>query len=182
LDIEPESEEDEDAIIERRRQLRRAIEQKYNDSASATPQMKTPSPSPSSDVAVESVERTIKEELEEEGQRLQEKGEDGEEELRKEDPAQQKEEENELKEQRSKIMALRAQVRNEKKDMFSSEYFEEMHLVSCCPSVQSTCLKVILVVHLGLQQHPFSFHDILKFRHNITQCYCICLHDKINIQ
>ena len=132
MDIEPESEEDEDAIIERRRQLRRAIEQKYQDSASATPNRQSLSPSPPSDVAVESVERTIEEELEEEGQRLQEVGKE-EEELRKDDPIQQKEEENELKEQRSKIMALRAQVRieNEKKDMFSSEYFEEMHLVSC---------------------------------------------------
>ncbi len=138
LDIEPESEEDEDAIIERRRQLRRAIEQKYQDSASATPQAQTLSPSPPSEIAVESSEKSIEEELGEEEERLEQRSGEGDEEaepgereeLSKEDPAQLKEEELELKQEKSKFSALRASLRSDKTDMFSSEHFEEMQLVS----------------------------------------------------
>ena len=69
LDIEPES-EDEDAIIERRRQLRQAIVQKYNSQTPTEVSSINPSPSPPSeadsdavgDEAAKDLEETIQQE------------------------------------------------------------------------------------------------------------------------
>lgn len=132
VDVEPESEEDEDAIIERRRQLRQAIVQKYQHSAPTTPQAEATSPAASSEVDSESMEKTVEAELEEEGRRLEEEGCEETSELRKdEDPTEIKMREEELKKKKTDLSALRAAVRNG--DMFSEEYlFEEVQLVSDC--------------------------------------------------
>lgn len=71
LDIEPES-EDEDAIIERRRQLRQAIVQKYNNNSQTPTEVSSinPSPAPPSeadsdavgDEAAKDLEETIQQE------------------------------------------------------------------------------------------------------------------------
>lgn len=130
VDLEPESEEDEDAIIERRRQLRQAIVQKYQQSAPTTPQPEVTSPSPPSEVDSETAEKTVEAELEEEERRLEEEGGEETSELRKEeDPTEVRKREEELKKKKTDLSALRAAVRNG--DMFSEEYlFPEVQLVS----------------------------------------------------
>ena len=129
--MEPESEEDEDTIIERRRQLRQAIVQKYQLQAPGTPQEATSSTALASETESNSAENIIEAELEEEGRRLEEEGGEETSELRKEeDPKEMKKREEELKKTKTDLSALRAAVRNG--DMFSEEdhLFTELQLVS----------------------------------------------------
>lgn len=140
IDLEPESEEDEDTIIERRRQLRQAIVQKYQQSAPTTPQLPS-SPAPPSEVDSETAENTVEAELEEEGRRLEKEGGEEMSELRKEeDPTEVKKREEELKQKKTDLSALRAAVRNG--DMFSEEdhLFKEVQLVSSVFSSKLTQL------------------------------------------
>ncbi len=134
LDLEPESEEDEDAIIKRRRELRQAIVDKYQQSLPSTPMVT--SPAPPTQEETDAAEKVIEEELKEEGRRLVEA--EGDEEktsgLKKEDPKEDEKEQDELMKKKTNLKALRASVRNG--DMFSDEYlFTEVQLVSghqCC--------------------------------------------------
>ena len=129
LDVEPES-EDEDAIIERRRQLRQAIVQKYLPAAEVSSMATTPARSESSEdsdtvgkEATKDLEETLhwaelkmKELKEERG------GSVGPEKQGKEEKQEQK---------RSNIQAMKAAVRNG--DMFSEiegDMFGEKYLVS----------------------------------------------------
>ena len=129
LDIEPES-EDEDAIIERRRQLRQAIVQKYQPLAEVSSMATSPAPSKSSedsdtvgDEAAKDLEETLHlaelkmKELKDEGE-----GSVG--------PAKQLAEGADGKEQkRSNLQAMKAAVRNG--DMFcEGDMFGEKYLVS----------------------------------------------------
>ena len=70
LDVEPESDEDEDTIIERRRQLHQAIVNKYHQPGPTTPQASSPTTPPSEvnlETAIrERIEEVLEEEKEEE--------------------------------------------------------------------------------------------------------------------
>lgn len=130
LDLEPESDEDEDAIIERRRQLRQAIVNKYQTSAPTTPQVPS-SPAPASEADSEAISQEVKEQLEEEEKMLEEVGEEEKEErsgLIKKDPEEEAKREVELRKKKTSLLALRESVRNG--DMFDEgDLFEEIHLV-----------------------------------------------------
>ena len=126
--MEPESEEDEDAIIKRRRELRQAMVDKYQQSVSTTPMATSPAPPTQEDT--DAAEKGIEEELEEEGRRLEgaEKDEEKTSGLKKEDPKEEEKVQDELKKKKTNLLALRASVRNG--DMFSEEYlFTEVQLV-----------------------------------------------------
>ena len=133
LDLEPESEEDEDAIIERRRQLRKAIVSKYQSSAPATPQQEdvSPSSSPRSPASSEVIGERIEAELEEEEKRRKEIEEEGEGDkmdgITKRDPKEEVKAQEELKRKKTNLSALREAIRNG--DMFSEDLFTEMQLV-----------------------------------------------------
>ena len=69
LDVEPESDEDEDTISERRRQLRQAIVNKYHQQVPTTPQASSPTTPPSEVGSETAIEECIEEEKKgEEGQ------------------------------------------------------------------------------------------------------------------
>ena len=61
LDVEPESDEDEDTIIERRRQLRQAIVNKYHQPGPTTPQASSPAAPPSEVDSETAIEERIEE-------------------------------------------------------------------------------------------------------------------------
>lgn len=127
LDLEPESEEDEDAIIERRRQLRQAIVQKYHHSAPTSPRASSPAPS---EADSETIGERVEAELKEEGRRLEEVDGDGEEvsRLTKKDPKEEQRAQDELRKKKTSLSALRESIRNG--DMFCEEdLFTEMQLV-----------------------------------------------------
>lgn len=121
MDVAPESEEDEDTIIERRRQLRQAIVSKYHHSAPTSPQEGS-SPAHNSDADSDAVIGELLEE--EEGQ----DGEEGEGEgLVKDDPKEAVKEQEELKRKKTSLSALREAVNG---DMFTEEdLFKERQLV-----------------------------------------------------
>ena len=128
LDVAPESEEDEDTIIERQRQLRKAIVNKYHQSVPTTPQ--GASPAPPSEANSDVIEERIGEELQEE-ERLLEKAEEGDrdEGIVKNDPKEEVNAQEELKKKKTSLSALREAIRNG--DMFSEgDLFQEMQLVS----------------------------------------------------
>lgn len=123
LDVEPETDEDEDSIIERRRQLRQAIVNKYHQSAPTTPPGS--SPAPPSDADSDAAGERIEEELKEEGRLLAEAEGDKEEGLVKNDPKEEVKIQEELKKKKTSLSALRDAIRNG--DMFSEEnLFTEM--------------------------------------------------------
>ena len=130
--MEPESEEDEDAIIERRRQLRQAIVNKYHQSVPTSPQEGS-SPAPpseaNSDAARERIEAELEEEEEERQLEEEGEGEGGVSGLVKTDPVEEKVVRDELKKKKTSLSALRESIRNG--DMFCEEdLFTEMQLVS----------------------------------------------------
>lgn len=130
--MEPESEEDEDAIIERRRQLRQAIVSKYQPSEPSTPMGAEPSPprSPASSEAIgERIEAELKEEEEERKKREEEEGGEAREMdgIVKKDLKEEVKVQEEIKGRKTKLLALRESVRNG--DMFSEDLFTEMQLV-----------------------------------------------------
>ncbi len=130
LDLEPESEEDEEAIIERRRQLRKAIVSKYQSSTPATPQQEAGSMSPRSPASSEAIGERIEAELEEEIKRKEAEGEEGGDAMdgiTKKDPKEELRAQEELKRKKTNLSALREAIRNG--DMFSEELFTEMQLV-----------------------------------------------------
>lgn len=124
--MEPESDEDEDTVIERRRQLRQAIVNRYHQPAPDTPQ--DASPSPPSDADSDVIGERIEEELEEQERELEEA--EGNEDnttsgLVKNDPKEEVKEQEELKKKKTSLSALRDSIRNG--DMFSEEnLFTEM--------------------------------------------------------
>lgn len=142
LDVEPES-EDEDAIIERRRQLRQAIVQKYLPAPEVSSMATTPARSESSEdsdtvgnEATKDLEETLhwaelkmKELKEERG------GSVGPEKQGKEEKQEQK---------RSNIQAMKAAVRNGdmfseiEGDMFGEKYLVSSHTPQCHTSHNST--------------------------------------------
>lgn len=137
LDVEPES-EDEDALIERRRQLRQAIMQKYQHlqpptegSSLATSPAKSESSNADSDKVGDEAARDLEETIHQEEIKLREKkdeGQESEETVKKDIPLSQGEEEEQEKKKLS-LRAMKAAVRNG--DMFSEEdMFGEKALVS----------------------------------------------------
>lgn len=137
LDVEPESDEDEEAILERRRQLRQAIVNKYRQSAPGTPQQPD-SPAPPSEADSEMIGEKAaadaKEEEEEEKREMEgeQEGEEGgvASGLTKKDPEEEVRAQDELKKKKTNFAALRKEIRNGE-DMFSEVYvFPEIQLVS----------------------------------------------------
>ena len=129
LDIEPES-EDEDAIIERRRQLRQAIVQKYQQSLPPTEVSSRATSLARSDADSDTVGDEATKDLEKSIQlaklKIQQKVEEGESSV---GPAKMDAgaDSSEMKQKTSNLLAVRAAVRNG--DMFSEELFGEKYLV-----------------------------------------------------
>ena len=132
LDIEPES-EDEDAIVERRRQLRQAIVQKYqqllNPSSTEPPSLAvSPTPSADSDdvgnVAAKDLEESIQQAELKIKQKVAEEGEGGKGSVGPSKAEGRQREEEEAKQQKSNLLAVREAVRNGDmfEDMFSEKY------------------------------------------------------------
>ena len=133
LDVEPESDEDEDTIIERRRQLRQAIVNKYHQPEPTTPQASSPTAPPSemdSGMAIEErIEEVLEEEKKEEEGRQGGVGVEGQEGSTsgfiKKDIGEEVKVQEELKKKKTSLSALRDAIRNG--DMFSEEnLFTEM--------------------------------------------------------
>ena len=119
LDVEP---EDEDTIIERRRQLRLAIVNKYHQPGPTTPQASSPTTPPSEVDSETAIEERIEEVLEEEG-RQEGVGVEGQEGstsgLVKKDTGEEVKVQEELKKKKTSLPALRDAICNG--DMFSEE-------------------------------------------------------------
>ena len=150
--MELESEEDEDAIIERRRQLRQAIVNKYQQSDTTTPLGTSPPPPTEADA--EAAGMKIEAELEEEGRRIEDAQGDKEMSgLTKADPKEEMKAKEELKKKKTNLSALRASIRNG--DMFSDDYlFNEVHLVRNHHFYMLMSIFVCFLL-LRIQQHSF---------------------------
>ena len=131
MDLELEDEEDEDAIIERRRQLRQAIVDKYKPSAPTTPQQDASSPAAPSEADSDALGDKVKEELAEEGRRLEEAETNGDVStpaLIKDDPMEKMKAQEELKTKKTNFSALRAAIRNG--DMFEEDFVTKVRGMS----------------------------------------------------
>ena len=146
--MELESAEDEDAIINKRRDLRQAIMDKYKPSAPTTPLGTSPPPPTEAEAAGMKIEA----ELEEEGHRIEDAQEDKEMSgLTKAGPKEEMKAKEELK--KTNLSALRASIRNG--DMFSDDFlFTEVqvrnHHLHMLMSIFVVCFLL-----LRIQRHSF---------------------------
>lgn len=141
--MEPASEEDEDAIIERRRQLRQAIVNKYHQSAPTSPHGSNPTPP--SEANSSDIGERLEDDLEEE----EEEGEEGEDKARsvltKKDVKEEARAQEELKKKKTSLLALRESVRN----MFDEEnHFTEKQLVRDAAAEQKSSVAKFLCASL----------------------------------
>ena len=167
LDVEPESDADEEAILERRRQLRQAIVNKYRQSAPTTPQGAAgeaeTSPAPPSEADSETIGEKAAAEVQEEQKREEEEGggegEEGEGGVSKKDPEEEQRAQEELKKKKTNLAALREQVRNGDRDMFSDDYlFLEMQLVCClmlCTYLHTLYTYLYMPTYLPVYLHAY---------------------------
>ena len=120
LDVEPECDEDEDTIIERRRQLCQAIVNKYHQPGPTTPQASRPTTPPSEvdseTVIEERIEEVLEEEKKEEEGRQEGVGVEGQEGstsgLVKKDTGEEVKVQEELMKKKTSLSALRDAIRN----------------------------------------------------------------------